>query len=72
MRANQERLEDAPVLGGVIGEDALSRFLAGLLLRLAAVAFAVTLASIGHDVSSKDGVERTGTIHQATEAGAER
>ncbi|MBE0693270.1 MAG: hypothetical protein IH590_09200 [Aquamicrobium sp.] len=66
------RIHGVPVRGAPIDEADISRFLAGLLLRLAAAAFAVALASAGHGVTSMDGAKVIGTLHQANETGAAR
>lgn len=66
------RIDGLPVYGTVIGSTDMSRFFAGLLPRLMAAAFAVILASVGHGLSSMDGVKVADIIHQANETGAER
>lgn len=66
------RAGDLPVYGTVIGDADISRFFAGLLMRLMAMAFAVALAAAGHGVSSMDSADAVDTIHQANETGVER
>ena len=68
----RDRVGDGPARLALIDEEGISRFLVGRVLRLAAVAFAVALAALGHGVSSKDGVENPKTIHQAIETDAEK
>lgn len=71
-RKAHSRIDGIPGRSALIDEDDISRLLANLLLRLAAVALAVTLAAIGHGVSSTDGVEATKTLPQAQRVNAER
>lgn len=66
------RIHGVPVGGAPIDDADISRFLAGLLLRLAAAAFAVALASAGHGVSSMDGAKAIEATHPANETGAAR
>lgn len=66
------RIDDGSRRGALLDEADLSRFVAGLLIRVAAIAFAVALAAFGHGAGPTDGVEVVETIHQANEAGAGR
>lgn len=68
----RDRVGDGPAHLAPIDRGDLSRFLVALFFRLAAVAFAVALAALGHGVSSKDGVESSKPIHQAIETDAEK
>ena len=74
MERNTQRdhADDIPACGAAIDGTDISRFLAGFLLRLTALALAVALASIGHGVSSMDDVDVEETIRQRSETGAER
>lgn len=53
-------------------ETDLFRFKAQLLLRMAAIVFAVALAAHGNSVRLTDGVGSSEAIHQGTETGAEK
>lgn len=68
----RDRVGDRSACIALTDQGDISRFLVVLFLRLAAVAFAVALAALGHGVSSKDGVEISTTIHQAIETDAEK
>ena len=54
------------------GETDLFRFKTQLLLRAAAVVFAVALAAHGNSVRLMDDVGSSETIHQGNETGAEK
>lgn len=61
-----------PACGPVISDTDISRFLGGLLLRLAVLAFAIALTSAGHGVNSTNAAKALGSINQVSETGARR
>lgn len=66
------QLHDMSGCNTVVDQAALSRFLTGVLLRLAVIAFSIAFTSAGHGVNSMGDAKAPETIHQASETGAEK
>ncbi len=66
------RSHGSPARSATIGEAEMARLLAGLLLRMAAVAFAVALISAGHDTGTREPGTEIATAAPAHELDVER